>query len=120
MEGREILKQNEELLRGIVRSIDKNLEYSLIDEVQERFSLRLSTRGRQATVSLSTEDLRLAGRDAVRKNAIRQKIKNTRDHMMDTFVPDVTGKKITRMLKQSAGSIEEPRRSPFRGPPRRP
>ena len=57
------LKQNEELLRGIVRTIDKNLEYSLTDESQEQtFFSKLSARGRHATVSLSIEDLRLAGR----------------------------------------------------------
>jgi hypothetical protein len=121
MDGREVFKQNEELLRGIVRTIDKNLEYSLTDESQEqRFSLKLSARGRHATVSLSIEDLRLAGEDLVRKNTIRQKIKSARDHMMDSFVVDVTGKKMARMLKQSAGSIEESRRSNFRRPPRRP
>jgi hypothetical protein len=121
MDGREVFKQNEELLRGIVRTIDKNLEYSLTDESQEqRFSLKLSARGRHATVSLSIEDLRLAGQDLVRKNTIRQKIKNARDHMMDSFVVDVTGKKMARMLKQSAGSIEESRRSNFRRSPRRP
>src|SRR5215475_3197003 len=121
MDGREVFKQNEELLRGIVRTIDKNLEYSLIDDSQqERFSLKLSTRGRQATVSLSIEDLKMAAQDLVRKNSIRQKNKSVRDHMMDSFVADVTGKKMARMLKQSAGSIEESRRSNFRRSPRRP
>lgn len=121
MTGREVFKENEELLRVIVRSIDKNLEYTLVDEVEEtRFSLRLSTRGRQRTVSLSTEDLRLAGQDTVRKNAVRQKIKSVRDHMMMNFVEDVTGKKFARLLKQVGGIEEDSRRPAFRRSPRRP
>ena len=121
MTGREVFKENEELLRRIVRSIDKNLEYSLIDEVQEtRFALRLSARGRQKTVSLLTEDLRLAGQDTVRKNTIRQKIKSVRDQMMMNFVDDVTGKKFARLLKQGGGIEEESRRPAFRRTFRRP
>ncbi len=82
MTDREVLKQNAELLRGIVRSIDKNLDYSPVDDAQEgRFSLRLSSRNREGIVSLLTEDLRMAGQNAVRKNAIRQKIKSRRDHL---------------------------------------
>ena len=34
MTEREVLKQNAELLRGIVRSIDKKLDYSFIDQNQ--------------------------------------------------------------------------------------
>ncbi|HWP60936.1 MAG TPA: hypothetical protein VNL14_23775 [Candidatus Acidoferrales bacterium] len=121
MTGREVVKANEELLRGIVRSIDKNLEYSLIDDVHEsRFSLRLSLRGRQTTVSIPAEDLLLAAQDAVKRNAVRQKIKSARDSMMMTFVEDITGKKFARLLKQVAATEEEPRRAHFRRGPRRP
>ena len=122
MTGREVLKDNEELLRGIIRSIDKNLDYTLIDsaEVQgERFALQLSLRGRKATVSVPIDDLRSAAEDAVRKNAVRQKIKNSRDQMLANYVPDVTGKKIARMLRASAGTEEDSRRSFFRRSPRR-
>ena len=123
MTGREVIKENEGLLRGIVRSIDKNLDYTLLDSAEQgaRFALQLSLRGREATVSLSIEDLRTAGGDAVRKNALRQKIKHTRDHMMDNHVHDVVGKQIAKMLKQSGGIEEDSRRSFFRRPsgPRR-
>ena len=122
MTGREVLKENEELLRGIVRSIDKNLDYTLIDSPETqgpRFALQLSLRGREATVSLSIDDLRSAAADAVRKNAIRQKIKHTRDHMMDDHLPDVAGKQIAKMLRQSGGTEEDSKRSFFRRSPRR-
>jgi hypothetical protein len=69
MTERELVRQTAELLKGIIRSIDKKLEYSLMDQTQEgRFSLRLSSRGREGVVSLLTDDLRAAGSDNVRKN----------------------------------------------------
>jgi hypothetical protein len=117
MTEREVAKQSAELLKEIIRSIDKKLEYSLVDQTQEgRFSLRLSSRGRQAVVSLLTADLRVAGQDAVRKNAIRQKIKSTRDHLLSDYVVDVMDKKIAKMLKQADGAQEESKPSFFRRP----
>ena len=112
---REVVKQTAELLKGIIRSIDKKLEYSLVDQTQEgRFSLRLSSRGREGIVSLLTEDLRLAVLDNVRKNAIRQKIKSTRDHLLSNYVVDVMGKKVAKMLKQANGAKDESKPSFFR------
>lgn len=112
---REVVKQTAELLKGIIRSIDKKLEYSLVDQTQEgRFSLRLSSRGREGIVSLLTEDLRLAVLDNVRKNAIRQKIKSTRDHLLSNYVVDVMGKKVEKMLKQANGTKDESKPSFFR------
>ena len=71
-------------------------------------------RGRQANVSLSLEDLKAAAQDVVRRNALRQKIKNTRDHMMDIHVVDVMGNKTARMLKESAATQESFQRPNFR------
>lgn len=120
MMEREVLKQNAELLRSIVRSIDKKLEYSFVDQVQEgRFALNLSLRGRERIVSLLTDDLLAAGRDAVRKNAMRQKIKSTRDHMLSTHVADVMGKTVAKLLKRSGGAEDESRGSFFRRAPGR-
>ena len=112
---REVLKQNAELLNGIIRSIDKKLEYSLVDQTQEgRFSLRLSSRGREGIVSILTDDLRMAGQNAVRKNAVRQKIKRTRDHLLSNYVVDVMGRKVARMLKKAGGAKDEYKPSFFR------
>jgi uncharacterized protein YnzC (UPF0291/DUF896 family) len=114
---REVVRQTAELLKGIIRSIDKKLEYSLMDQTQEgRFSLRLSSRGREGVVSLLTDDLRAAGQDNVRKNAIRQKIKSTRDHLLSNYVVDVMGKKVAKMLKNARGTEDESRGSFFRRP----
>jgi len=117
MAQRDVVKQTAELLRGIIRSIDKKLEYSLMDQTQEgRFSLRLSTRGREGIVSLVTDDLRAAGQDAVVKNAIRQKIKSKRDHLLSNYVVDVMGVTVAKMLKKAAGTREEFKPSFFRRP----
>ncbi len=114
MTDREFVKQTAELLRGIIRSVDKELEYSVIDQTHEgRFSLQLSARGRQGTVSILTEELLMAGRDVVRKNRIRQKIKSTRDHLLSDYVEDVTGKRMARMLKRASEATADSRSSYF-------
>ena len=115
MTEREVVKQTAEVLRGIIRSIDKKLEYSLVDQTQEgRFSLRLSSRGRAGIVSILTDDLRLAGQNAVRKNAVRQKIKSTRDHLLSNYVVDVMGRRDARMLKKAGAAKDEFKPSFFR------
>jgi len=117
MNDREVVKQTAELLRGIIRSVDKELEYGIIDQTQEgRFSLQLSTRGRQGSVSLVTDDLVMAGRNAVLKNRIRQKIKSARDHLLSDYVEDVMGKKIARMLKLGGEATADSRPSYYRRP----
>lgn len=121
MTERDVVRENAALLRTIVRSIDKKLEYSLVDQIHGgKISLRLSSRGREGIVSLLTEDLAGAAGDAVRKNTIRQKIKSTRDHLLSNYVVDVMGRKEAKLLKQSGGSADESRGSFFfRRPSRR-
>ena len=114
MAENESVKQSANLLRTIIRSIDKKLEYSLVDPTQEgRFSLRLMTRGREGLVSIRTDDLRRAVVDDVRKNGIRQKIKSARDHLLSNYVADVMGKQIARMLKQSGAGKDDGKSSFF-------
>lgn len=114
MTEHDVVKQSAELLRTIIRSIDKKLDYNFVDSTQEgRFSLRLSTRGREGVVSLLTQDLRLALGDNVRKNVVRQKIKSTRDHLLSNYVVDVMGKKMTKMLKQSTSGDSDTKSSFF-------
>ena len=119
MTEQEAVKQSADLLRKIIRSIDKKLEYNFIDPTQEgRFSLRLSTRGRAGIVSLLTRDLRSALADDARKNAIRQKIKSVRDHLLSNYVNDVMGKKVARMLTKAAGGQDDAKASFFYRRPR--
>lgn len=102
MTEQEAAKHGADLLRKIIRSVDKKLEYQLVDSAHDgRFSLRLTLRGRSGVVSLLTSDLRSALSDDARKNTIRQKLKNTRDHLLSNYVDDVMGKKMARMLTQA-------------------
>ncbi|MGE5220068.1 MAG: hypothetical protein ACM3SP_23945 [Chloroflexota bacterium] len=119
MTEQEAAKQSADLLRRIIRSVDKKLEYSLVDSTQEgRFALRLSVRGRAGVVSLLTNDLRTALVDDVRKNAIRQKLKSTRDHLLSNYVNDVMGKKVARMLTQANSAQGDAKASFFYNRPR--
>ena len=119
MTEQQAVKESADLLRKIIRSIDKRLDYNLIDPTQEgRFSLRLSTRGRAGVVSLLTRDLRSALIDDVRKNAIRQKIKSTRDHLLSDYVDDVMGRKVARMLIAAARGQADTKTSFFYRPQR--
>lgn len=112
MTERETAKQTAELLRGIIRSIDKKLEYSLMDQTQQgRFALRLTTRGREGIVSLRTDDLRAAAETAVTKNAIWQKIKSKRDHLLSNYVVDVVDTRIARLLKHTASNSDDSKSS---------
>lgn len=120
MTEQEAVKQSAELLRKIIRSVDKKLEYHLVEPTQTgRFSLRLSTRGRSAVVSLLTDDLRSALLDDVRKNAVRQKIKSARDHLLSNYVDDIMGKKTARLLKEAASQVDPKTYFSFRRPPGR-
>ena len=114
MAENESVKQSANLLRTIIRSIDKKLEYSLVDPTQEgRFSLKLTTRGREGLVSIRTDDLRRAVIDDARKNGIRQKIKSARDHLLSNYVADVMGNQMARMLKQSRAGNDDAKASFF-------
>jgi hypothetical protein len=95
----EMAKQSADLLRRIIRSVDKKIEYNFIDTNYEgRFSIQISIRGKIGTVSLRSNDLRSALIDNVRRNAIRQKLKSTRDHLLSVYIDDVMGRKMARML----------------------
>ena len=108
------VKQTANVLRDIIRTIDKRLEWNVVDPMHEgKLSFRLATRGRAGFVSIRTEDLRMAVFDDVCKNAIRQKIKGVRDHLLSNYAVDVMGTRITRLLKQSAGGQEETKSSFF-------
>lgn len=108
------VKQTANILERIIRSIDKRLEWNLVDPMHEgKFSFRLATRGRVGFVSLRTEDLRKAVFDDVRRNVIRQKIKSVRDHLLSNYVVDVMGTRIARLLKESARGPEETKSSFF-------
>jgi hypothetical protein len=122
MTEQEAAKQCADLLRKIVRSIDKNLQYSLAGSSRQgQLDLSLSARGKSGVVSLRSDALKSALTNDASKNTIRQKIKSARDHLLSSYVSDVMGKKMARMLKDSKAASDANTSSyfAFRGGQRR-
>ncbi|HET8563652.1 MAG TPA: hypothetical protein VFM35_07270 [Candidatus Binatia bacterium] len=84
MFGQGAHKEEDAVLREIIRSVDKKLDYTVRDVEGSRFNLHLSLKGHEATVSLTLDELTAAMTDAVKRHHIRQKIKARRDHMDDS------------------------------------
>ncbi len=122
MFGQGTFKEEDGMLREIIRSIDKKLDYTVRpggEKEQSSLTLQLSLRTRQATVTLSLDDLKAAKSDLVKKHQIRQKIKARRDHMDDShFMSDVLGTKAAKLLRGSTKPEPPPQRGFGRAPRR--
>ena len=119
MTEQEAAKQSADLLRNFIRGIDKKLDYNLVVSTQDgRFSLQLTIRGRVGVLSLLSADLRSALTDDMRRNAIRQKLKSMRDHLLSTYADDVVGTKAARILKQAMQGESDNKSSFFYSRPR--
>ena len=92
MFGKGVFQEEEHLLREIIRSIDKRLDYSAKEGDGSRFTVRLKLRNHEADVVLDLEDLTSARTDMVRRHQIRQKIKARCDHLdKSRYGDDVRG-----------------------------
>jgi len=74
MFGKGVYQEEEILLREIIRSIDKKADYTAREGEAPRFSVLLTVRGHQDSVSLNIEELKAAKTDMVKRHQIRQKI----------------------------------------------
>ncbi|HXG51889.1 MAG TPA: hypothetical protein VNN77_10830 [candidate division Zixibacteria bacterium] len=100
MFGKGLYQEEEALLRDIIRSINKKLDYSAREGEGSRFILRLSFRGHEGEVVLNMEDLTAARTDIVKRHQIRQKIKARFDHLdRSRYGDDVLGLKPARLLR---------------------
>lgn len=119
MFGQGTLKEEDGMLREIIRSIDKKLDYAVRqggEREQSSLTLQLSLRTHQATLTLSLDDLKAAKNNLAKRHQIRQKIKARRDHMDDSrFMSDVLGTKAARLLKGSSKPEPPPQRGFGRG-----
>ena len=119
MFGQGAHKEEDAVLREIIRSVDKKLDYTVRDVEGSRFNLHLSLKGHEAAVSLTLDDLTAAITDVVKRHQIRQKIKARRDHMDDSrFDKDVLGTKPARLLRASPKPESLSQRGFGRGPRR--
>jgi len=102
MFGKGVYQEEEILLREIIRSIDKKVDYTAREGEGPRFSVQLSVRNHQDTVSLNIEELVAAKTDMVKRHQIRQKIKAHYDHLdKSRYGDDILGLKPARLLRAS-------------------
>ena len=114
MFGKGVYQEEEALLREIVRSIDKKIDYSAREGEGSIFSLTLTLRGHETVVSLDIEDLIAAKTSMSKRNQIRQRIKARCDHMdKSRYGEDILGLKSQKLLR--AAPKPEPRRQQQRG-----
>ena len=119
MFGKGVYQEEELLLREIIRSIDKKVDYTTREGEAPRFSLQLSARGHQDMVSLNIEELKAAKTDMIKRHQIRQKIKSHYDHLdKSRYGEDILGLKPARLLRASPKPEPMAQRGFGRGPRR--
>jgi hypothetical protein len=102
MFGKGVYQEEEALLREIIRSINKKLDYTAREGDGSRFTLHVSRRGHQADIALDLEDLKAARTDTTRRHQIRQKIKARYDHLdQSRYGDDILGLKPAKLLRAS-------------------
>lgn len=100
MFGKGVFQEEENVLRNIIRSIDKRVDYSAKEGEGSRFTVHVKLRHHEADVILDLEDLKAAKLDMVRRHQIRQKIKARCDHLdKSRYADDILGLKPARILK---------------------
>ncbi len=120
MFGKGVFQEEENLLRDIIRSIDKRVDYSAKEGEGSRFTIRVKLRNHEADVVLDLEDLKTARTDMVRRHQIRQKIKARCDHLdKSRYGGDVLGLKSAKILRASPKPEAPVHRSGFGRGPRR-
>ncbi|HEX2230422.1 MAG TPA: hypothetical protein VHM64_25100 [Candidatus Binatia bacterium] len=121
MFGKGVNQEEELLLRDIVRSIDKRIDYSAHEGEGSRFSLHLNLRGHDGSLILDLDDLKRAKTDMVKRHQIRQKIKARSDHLdKSRYGDDILDLKVAKLLRASPKPEPSTHRGGFgRGGPRR-
>jgi len=120
MFGKGVFQEEENLLRSIIRSIDKRVDYSAKEGEGSRFTVHVKLRTNEDDVVLDLEDLKAAKTDMVKRHQIRQKIKARTDHLDKSgYGDDILGLKPARLLKASPKPEPMAQRGGFGRGPRR-
>ena len=120
MFGKGVFQEEENLLREIIRSIDKRVDYSAKEGAGSHFTVHVKLRGHEADVVLDLEDLKAARTDMVKRQQIRRKIKARCDHLdRSRYGDDVLGLKPARLLRASPKLEAPAQRGGFGRGPRR-
>ena len=102
-------ENTEDLIRTLVRSIDKRAEYSLAPAADDatRIMVSISLRKRTSTVGLKLDDLAAAGQNLMRKNQVRTTLKRAIDRMMFETTP-IASTAMLRPDSQADGFFRPP------------
>ena len=121
MFGKGVFQEEENLLRNIVRSVDKRIDYSAKEGDGTKFSIHVKLRNHEGEVMLDLEDLKAAKTDMIRRHQIRQKIKARCEHLdKSRYGYDILGLKPAKLLRASPKPEPMAQRSGFgRSGPRR-
>jgi len=120
MFGKGVFQEEENLLRDIVRSVDKRIDYSAKEGEGTKFTIHVKLRNHEGEVMLDLEDLKTAKADMIRRHQIRQKIKAYCEHLdKSRYGADVLGLKSAKRLRLSPKLEPMAPRSFGRGGPRR-
>jgi len=100
--GKGLYQEEEALLREIVRTIDKKLDYTAREGEGSRFSLHVKLRNHEGDVSLDLDELKAAKTDTVKRHQLRQKIKARCDHLdKSRYGADILGLAPAKLLRAS-------------------
>ena len=120
MFGKGVRHEEESLLRDIVRSINKKLDFSAREGGGSHFNLHVSLRGHAADIALDLADLKAAITDMVKRHQIRQKIKARYNHLdQSRYGDDILGLKPAKLLRAAPKPEITTQRRPFGRSPRR-
>jgi hypothetical protein len=121
MFGKGVFQEEEILLRDIIRSINKKIDYTAKEGEGTKFSVHVKLRNHEADVVLDLEDLKVAQSDMVKRHQIRQKIKARYDHLdKSRYGADVLGLRSEKLLRAAPKPEPMAQRSGFsRSRPRR-
>jgi hypothetical protein len=112
--------QEEALLRDIIRSIDKKIDYTAREGEGTRFTLHLKLRGHETDISLDLEDLKMAKNDTAKRHQVRQKVKARYDHLdKSRYGDDILGLKPAKLLRASPKTEVSTQQRGFGRSPRR-
>jgi len=120
MFGKGVFQEEENVLRDILRSIDKKVDYTAKEGEGSRFSVHVKLRGHEGDIVLDLEDLKAAKTDMARRHQIRQKVKARCDHLDKTrYGADILGLRPAKLLRAAPKLEFTPQRGGFGRGPRR-